>query len=89
MSHLVNPLATASQLLQRPSLSPLPPDVDECVFMAAQCLTQAAGQLMRYPQSLTAQANVLLARFWLVESPMAHEFSVSRRSPLRLARRAV
>lgn len=31
---------------------------------------------MQLPQSVTAQANVLLARFWLGQSPMAHEFSV-------------
>ena len=81
MSPLANPLATAAQLAQRSSLSPLPQDLDECVFMATQCLTQAAGRLLRYPQALTAQANVLLARYWLVESPMADEFAVSRALP--------
>ncbi|KAF4592515.1 cyclin domain-containing protein [Ophiocordyceps camponoti-floridani] len=75
MSMLVNPLATASQLQQRFSLSALPQDLYESVFIATQCLTQAAGLLLRLPQSVTAQANVILARYWLVDSPMAHEFS--------------
>ena len=76
MSLLANPLATPSQLYHRASLSSLPRELDEAVFFATQCLTQAAGRLLQLPQSVTAQANVLLARFWLTESPMAHEFSV-------------
>ena len=76
MAHLTNPLATASQLYFRSSLAALPPDLLESVFIATQCLTQAAGQLLRLPQSVTARANVVLARYWLVDSPMAHEFSV-------------
>ncbi|PHH73801.1 hypothetical protein CDD80_3558 [Ophiocordyceps camponoti-rufipedis] len=72
---LANPQATASQLQQRLSLSALPQDLYESVFIATQCLTQAAGLLLRLPQSVTAQANVILARYWLVDSPMAHEFS--------------
>ncbi|ODA77988.1 hypothetical protein RJ55_06591 [Drechmeria coniospora] len=75
MSHLANPLATRSQLYLRSELSPLPQDVEESVFIATQCLTQAAGQLLRYSQAVTAQANVILARYWLVASPMEHEFS--------------
>ena len=77
MAHLINPLATPEQLYNRSTLSSLPQDLQECVFIATQCLTQAAGQLLELPLSVTAQANVLLARYWLVESPMAHEFSVS------------
>ncbi|QUC17274.1 uncharacterized protein UV8b_01515 [Ustilaginoidea virens] len=75
MAHLTNPLATPSQLSGKFSLSSLPQDLWESVFIATQCLTQAAGQLLDLPQSVTAQANVLLARYWLVDSPMAHEFS--------------
>ncbi|POR35597.1 Cyclin-L2 [Tolypocladium paradoxum] len=75
MSHLTNPLATTSQLYLHSSLSALPQDLQESVFIATQCLTQAAGQLLRIPQCVTARANVVLARYWLVESPMAHEFS--------------
>ncbi|KAJ6447069.1 cyclin [Purpureocillium lavendulum] len=76
MSHLTNPLATTEQLLLRASLSTVPQDLQESVFVATQCLTQAAGKLLRAPPAVTAQANVLLARYWLVDSPMAAEFSV-------------
>ncbi|KAM3558283.1 hypothetical protein ARSEF4850_004671 [Beauveria asiatica] len=75
MAHLTNPLATAEQLYRRSTFSPLPQDLQEAVFFATQCLTQAAGLLLELPQSITAQANVILARFWLVDSPMAYEFS--------------
>lgn len=76
MSHLINPLATASQLYHRSSFSNLPQDLQDAIFIATQCLTQAAGRLLELPQSVTAQANVILARYWLVDSPMANEFSV-------------
>ncbi|KAG6009994.1 hypothetical protein E4U21_000435 [Claviceps maximensis] len=75
MAPLINPLATTSQLYQHHSRSSLPQDLHDSVFIATQCLTQAAGQLLDLPQSVTAQANVVLARFWLVTSPLAHEFS--------------
>lgn len=77
MSHMTNPLATAEQLYRRSSLAALPPDLQDTIFFATQCLTQAAGLLLRLPQSVTAQANVILARYWLVESPLHSEFSVS------------
>ena len=76
MAHLTNPLATASQLYNRSSFSNLPQDLLESIVITTQCLTQAAGHLLELPQSVTAQANVILARYWLVDSPMAHEFSV-------------
>ncbi|KAI1069885.1 hypothetical protein LB507_008109 [Fusarium sp. FIESC RH6] len=81
MTHLLNPLATASQLYHKSSFSSLPQDLQDSIFITSQCLTQAAGQLLELPQSVTAQANVILARYWLVDSPMANEFSVSFRSP--------
>lgn len=77
MSHLINPLATASQLYHRSSFSSLPQDLQDAIFIATQCLTQAAGRLLELPQSVTAQANVILARYWLVDSPTANEFSVT------------
>jgi cyclin L len=76
MANLANPLATVEQLY-RYKYNSLPTDLQDTVFFATQCLTQAAGLLLELPQSLTAQANILLARYWLVESPMADEFSVS------------
>ncbi|CAH0015358.1 unnamed protein product [Clonostachys rhizophaga] len=75
MAHLTNPLATPSQLYNHTSFSSLPTDIREVVFITTQCLTQAAGLLLELPQSVTAQANVILARYWLIDSPMAHEFS--------------
>jgi cyclin L len=85
MSHMANPLATPFQLAayrkQQQRLGerrPLPTDVQDTAFFAMQALTQAAGRLLELPQSATAQASVLLARYWLVaEEHMAHEFSVS------------
>ncbi|KAI5463771.1 cyclin-like protein [Mariannaea sp. PMI_226] len=84
MSHLTNPLASASQLYHRSSFSTLPQDLQEAVFIASQCLTQAAGRLLELPQSVTAQANVILARHWLVDSPMANEFSDTSAAALYL-----
>lgn len=76
MAHLTNALATPEQLYRKSTSSPLPSDIFEAVFFATQCLTQAAGLLLELPQSVTAQANVILARYWLVESSLQHEFSV-------------
>ena len=76
MAHMTNTLATAEQLYRRTSFSSLPTELLDTIFFATQCLTQSAGLLLQLPQSVTAQANVLLARYWLVEPPMAHEFSV-------------
>lgn len=76
---MTNPLATAEQLYQRQNLSLLPNDLQDVIFYLTQSLTQAAGVLLQLPESITAQANVVLARYWLVESRplMANEFSVS------------
>ncbi|KAF6829412.1 cyclin domain-containing protein [Colletotrichum plurivorum] len=75
MAHMTNALATAEQLYKRNNFSSLPADLQDVILYATQCLTQAAGVLLDLPQSSTAHANVLLARYWLVESPMAQEFS--------------
>jgi hypothetical protein len=82
MSHMTNPLATPDQLFQRRSFGSLPIELQDTIFFATQCLTQAAGILLQLPQSVTAQANVLLARYWLVEPMMSHEFSVWPPLPL-------
>lgn len=78
MPLLTNPLASAEQLSSRLS-SNLPTEVLDAVFVATQCLTQAAGILLELPQSITAQANVVLTRYWVSEPLGAFEFSV--RSP--------
>uniref|UniRef100_L7J533 Cyclin domain-containing protein n=1 Tax=Pyricularia oryzae (strain P131) TaxID=1143193 RepID=L7J533_PYRO1 len=75
MAHLTNSLVTPEQLHQRARFSSLPTDLQDTIFYTTQCLTQAAGLLLQLPQSTTAQANVLLARYWLVDSEMQHEFS--------------
>jgi len=75
-SLLSNPLASAEQLSNRASNSQFPSDALDAVFVAVQCLTQAAGLLLDIPQSTTAQANVVLARYWVSEPPETLEFSV-------------
>lgn len=85
---MTNPLATPDQLFQRRSFGALPIELQDTIFFATQCLTQSAGVLLQLPQSVTAQANVLLARYWLVEPSMSHEFSVRfPPSPLHLPTR--
>lgn len=84
MSHLTNPLATPDQLYRRSQFSALPTDLQDLIFFQSQALTQAAGLLLQLPQSVTAQANVLLARFWLVEPLLSHEFSSASAAALYL-----
>ncbi|CAN8103038.1 unnamed protein product [Discula destructiva] len=68
MAHMTNPLANAEQLYHRSNLGHLPNDLQDVIFYMTQSLTQAAGVLLELPQSVTAQANVVLARYWLAES---------------------
>ncbi|KAK3324642.1 cyclin-like protein [Cercophora scortea] len=84
MSHMTNPLATPDQLYQRRSFSALPTELQDAIFFSAQCLTQAAGVLLHLPQSTTAQANVLLARYWLVEPFMSDDYEFSDMSAATL-----
>lgn len=82
MAHLTNPLATPSQLFALTTLnSPLPPDLQHSIRFYTARLTQAAGILLRLPQDITAQANVLLYRYWVVDRLLAWEFSVCLPSP--------
>jgi hypothetical protein len=76
MSHLSNPLATSAQLSQISSSTALPIALQDSIRFYTARLTQAAGILLRLPQDITAQANVLLFRYWLVDGVMVHEFSV-------------
>lgn len=77
MAHLTNPLATPSQLFALSALNyPLPPDLQASIRYYTARLTQAAGLLLRLPQDITAQANVLLFRYWVVDPLMQWEFSV-------------
>ena len=76
MSHLSNPLATADQLYQLTRNNSLPEELRDSILYYTARLTQAAGILLRLPQDITAQANVLLFRYWVVDDLMGHEFSV-------------
>ncbi|KAH6671789.1 cyclin-like protein [Halenospora varia] len=75
MSHLSNPLATAEQLYLHVSSSALPIELQDSIRFYTARLTQAAGILLQLPQDITAQANVLLYRYWLVDDLMLYEFS--------------
>ncbi|RDL31492.1 Uncharacterized protein BP5553_09701 [Venustampulla echinocandica] len=75
MAHLSNPLATAEQLYQKTSDNSLPIEIQDGIRFYTARLTQAAGLLLRLGQDITAQANVLLFRYWLVDGFMNHEFS--------------
>ncbi|CAK7222586.1 hypothetical protein SBRCBS47491_004913 [Sporothrix bragantina] len=84
MSHLMNPVATADQLARcrdRATALPLPDELLDAVFFATQRLTQAAGLLLELPQSTTARANVLLARYWVQAPGFEVELSSSSASP--------
>ncbi|KAI5868542.1 hypothetical protein GGS23DRAFT_592312 [Durotheca rogersii] len=81
LTHISNPLATTDQLYRR-TLGALPEDLRDIIFFATQCLTQSAGILLGLPQSITAQACIVLARYLLSlscgdvgEGPLAYEFS--------------
>ncbi|TGO35682.1 hypothetical protein BHYA_0150g00300 [Botrytis hyacinthi] len=75
MSHLYNPLATAQQLYQNTSNNRLPSELQDSIRFYTARLTQAAGILLGLPQDITAQANVLLYRYWLVDDLMQYEYS--------------
>jgi cyclin L len=78
MSHMANALATVEQIYKyKSSLSALPPDLQDAVFYQVQLLTQAAGLLLRLPQSVTAQANVLLARALVTSAATASDSASS------------
>jgi hypothetical protein len=77
MAHLANPLASPAQLFALNTLnSPLPPDLQHSIRFYTARLTQAAGLLLRLSQDITAQANVLLFRYWVIDPLLAWEFSV-------------
>ncbi|TVY36639.1 Cyclin, partial [Lachnellula occidentalis] len=66
---------TAEQLYQKTSTNALPIELQDSIRFYTARLTQAAGILLRLPQDITAQANVLLFRYWLVDGLLDHEFS--------------
>lgn len=82
MAHLYNPLATAQQLYQSTSNNRLPSELQDSIRFYTARLTQAAGILLGLPQDITAQANVLLYRYWLVDDLMQYEYSVRDESEI-------
>jgi hypothetical protein len=76
MTHLSNPLASAEQLYSHVSNNELPIELQDSIRFYTARLTQAAGILLRLPQDITAQATVLLFRYWLVDDLMRFELSV-------------
>lgn len=76
MTHLSNPLVTTTQLYDSITSNALPLELQDSIRFYTARLTQAAGLLLRLPQSITAQANVLLFRYWMVDDLMRFEFAV-------------
>ncbi|KAI8937124.1 hypothetical protein NX059_006338 [Plenodomus lindquistii] len=65
-SPLANPMATIAQLETSGSqLDGIPIDLEDSIRFAGARLTQAAGQLLRLPQEVIAQAIVVFMRFWV------------------------
>ncbi|TAQ84434.1 hypothetical protein B7494_g7240 [Chlorociboria aeruginascens] len=84
MSALSNPLVTADQLYQKSISNTLPIELQDSIRYYTSRLTQAAGILLRLPQDVTARANVLLYRYWVVDDLMEHEFSACTCFPIFL-----
>jgi hypothetical protein len=76
MAHLWNSLATAQQIEDRNTDNGLPAELQDSIRYYTSRLTQAAGILLRLPQGITAQAVVILQRFFVAENFMKYEFSV-------------
>lgn len=65
LCHLLNPLATSTQLETSSSqLDGVPKDIEDSVRFETTGLIQAAGILLRLPQEIIAQSIVILYRFW-------------------------
>ncbi|KAK5725332.1 hypothetical protein LTR17_013096 [Elasticomyces elasticus] len=77
-SHLVNPLATSSQLETSVSqIDEMPKDLEDSVRYESSRLNQAAGMLLRLPQEIIAQSIVILQRCWVGE----HGISMLKQDP--------
>ncbi|KAK5680470.1 hypothetical protein LTS10_007399 [Elasticomyces elasticus] len=77
-SHLVNPLATSSQLETSVSqIDEMPRHLEDSVRYESSRLNQAAGMLLRLPQEIIAQSIVILQRCWVGE----HGISMLKQDP--------
>ncbi|KFX99778.1 hypothetical protein V495_04068 [Pseudogymnoascus sp. VKM F-4514 (FW-929)] len=75
MAHLANPLVSPEQLASSRRINDaLPESAQDLIRFSTARLTQAAGILLRLPQSVSAQAVVLLYRYWTVEELTRDEF---------------
>lgn len=82
MAHLTNPLVSPEQLASCTRINAAHPQSfqDQIRFSTAK-VTQSAGILLRLPQSVSAQAVVLLYRYWTVEELIRDEFEVTDLHP--------
>lgn len=66
LSHLTNPIATATQLqISSSQINGVPEDLERSIKYEGARLIQAAGLLLRLPQDLIAEAIILFYRFWV------------------------
>lgn len=82
MAHLTNPLVSPEQLASCARINDaLPQSAQDLIRFSTGRLTQAAGILLRLPQSVSAQAVVVLYRYWTVEELARDEFKVTYLHP--------
>jgi cyclin L len=78
MAHFANPLVSPEQLTSSTRINDaVPQSTQDVIRFSTSRLTQAAGILLRLPQSVTAQAVVVLYRYWTVEELARNEFGVT------------
>lgn len=78
MAHLTNPLVSPEQLASSTRINDaLPRSAQDLIRFSTARLTQAAGILLRLPQSVSAQAVVVLYRYWAIEELTRDEFKVA------------
>nr|POF04084.1 hypothetical protein CFP56_21839 [Quercus suber] len=66
LSHLLNPLATSSQLETSASqLDGISKQLEDSVRFETGRLVQVVGVLLRLPQELIAKSLIILYRFWI------------------------
>lgn len=82
MAHLTNPLVSPEQLASCARINDaLPQSAQDLIRFSTGRLTQSAGILLRLPQSVSAQAVVVLYRYWTVEELARDEFKVTTLHP--------
>ncbi|KFY56286.1 hypothetical protein V496_06731 [Pseudogymnoascus sp. VKM F-4515 (FW-2607)] len=75
MAHLTNPLVSPEQLASCARINAgHPQSIQDRIRFSTAKVTQSAGILLRLPQSVSAQAVVLLYRYWAVEELIRDEF---------------